>query len=142
MSVVHAKFDRHNVEYTYLVPNADKPSVGDYILTSYSPDRCEALSDDDDDDVALPGGLRMARIVRVGGKVTTKRPLKPYLLLLTDEYLSGLRVEQQKMAEVLHRRREARETLRAMLTEDNELIMFEKLAEKNPEAAKLLDLLK
>lgn len=137
---VSAVFKDGGGTYDYLVPSdvTVGPKVDDFILTSFQDPSIAANLRH----VQQPiGDLKYAQITKVHITPTDKAK-KTFLKLIPVDELKALKKRQADDTATIVAKIDARKKLREMLQGQAELEMFQKLAEVNPEAAALVELLK
>lgn len=138
MRHVIAVFERGSTDYHYLVPEGDQPAVGDMIITSVrglsTAGRC-------DDEITPLAAISMARITGVSD-VMSPKATKQYLHLVSEATLKQRLKENTSIAEKVRKRNAARAALDRLLEERGRVALYEQMAASDPEAAKLLAVLK
>lgn len=132
---VSAIFPPRSQAYTYFVREGDDPKVGDVIVTSLSDEFKDSFGSCREAEVktAIITGLH---------SIEMPKATKFYLQLISIKDLQKRRKENYLMVELQKRKAAARSKLQKMLEEQNYIEMYAKLAETNPEAAKLIAILK
>ena len=128
-------------KYSYFVPEGDEPKCGDVILTSinWRPGQDEEPSFLTTNSFLSVVALE-AKLARVVGldEVASPRAAKFYLKLVS---LSGLRESKKRndeLLEAIKKKRVVSAKLQEMLEEQSLKDRYANLAERNPEAARLL----
>lgn len=139
---VEAQFHTSSQRYTYLVPEGDKPKVGDFILTSvdFSEDSAYYTSNTIHN-LDMIRNARFARVCVVHEAASIKGK-KFYVHLFSAEGLKEKIKANKELAEQYQKQAEARAKLNIMLLENNALMLYEKLAATDPEAQALLAIIK
>lgn len=143
MRAVSAVFGNGNAQrYSYFVPVGDEPKVGDLIVTSTS------WGDPEEEDLKLRGqsigqladGARLARVVEVLDKPPAKAT-KFYLWLIPTAVLQHRQQENRNLIEREKARAAARAALDALLAEEGKKELWKRLAEVNPKAKELMEII-
>lgn len=143
MRTVLAVFAGNDTQYSYFVPEGDKPKRGDYILTSTSWAQGSGFEGEDENGATVSKVMSTAKIARVVRVETQPNPraTKFYVHLLSVEALTARKAENAAMASKVEERREAVAKLDKMLAERSKIVEYARLALENPDAKALLDLL-
>lgn len=126
--------------YAYFVLDGDEPKKGDLILTSCNFDAMDNI-DFSQSSLRELSSSNIAQIAEVD-IIPSPKATKCYLQLLSLESIAAVQRSNKELFEKRRQQMQAQSKLEEMLKEQNDLSRFEALAQSNPEAAKLLEILK
>jgi len=132
--------------YEYLIPAGDSPKVGDMIVTSVAWGQ-----EDDEVPLSAMSAKSWAKAYADGCRVAVIKAIKPleqaskatkfYLQLIPLINLQNVHTANQELRRKTAAKTEARAQLDKMLREQSVIELYKKLAEVNPEAAALLEII-
>lgn len=144
MDIVIASFASNpSKRYAYFVPFGDEPAIDDLVITSVGWDAGAYDPSDGNLSTALVQSGNIARVVSIEPtEEEAKRAARYYVALVPIVGIRERHAANKRRKELECQRREARTKLDRMLAERERMPEYEKLAQDNPEAAALLQLLK